>query len=142
MGKVVRFPGSGDEGKKGETLEVKPLTQEELAEYLEPMREGLKKLYPSQVEDMVGFMGFGEVRGKEAFLMGILAWKHFNSEEPIASTILATFIDKKLDKVSFLEAKRNYHDWKVMIDTYQDRFHTKEMFEELQKLRKQVFGDR
>ncbi len=147
MGKVVKFPGSDDESKgngeenKKQSTETHALSQEEFVSYLEPLKEGLLKLYPSQVKEVVGVAGFGEERGKEAFLMGILMWEHFNNPQPIASTFLATFIDKKLDKISFLEAKRNYHDWKLMIDTYQDRFNTKEMFEKLQELRKQFFGD-
>ncbi len=140
MGKVVGFPGAGKEPEGEEKLQTRQLTKEEVVELMPPLREGLLKLYPSQVQEVLQVMGFGEVRGEEVFMMGILVWKHFKNPEPIASTFLATFLGKRLDKISFLEAKRNYHDWKLMIDTYQDRFNTKEMFEKLQELRKQVFG--
>jgi len=142
MGKIVEFP-SGDGGKKkgeGRELKTEKLTQEEFMDLLEPLKDGLRKLYPSQVKDVLGVAGFGERYGNESFVMGVLVWESLKQSEPILSTFLALFISNKLEKISFLEAKNNYWDWRLMIDTYQTRFNTKEMFEELQLLRQQVLG--
>ena len=143
MGKIVEFP-SGDGGKKrkgeGRKLKAEKLTQEEFMELLEPFKEGLRRLYPSQVKDVLGVAGFGERCGNEVFVMGVLAWESLKQSSPVLSTFLALFIGGKLEKVSFLEAKNNYWGWRLMLDTYQTRFNTKEMFEELQLLREQVLG--
>ncbi len=139
MGNIIEFPfGDGKEGK--EKLKVEKLTQEELTELIEPFRRGLKELYPTQVSDILGLVGFGEKFGNEIMVMGILLWLHLSRSEPIASTFIAYFVNKKLEKVSFLEAKNNYWDWKLMIETYQTKFNTKEMFADLQELREQILS--
>ena len=138
MGKVIRFPSEGGEEEREEG--TKRLTQEEFLALVGPFREGLRRLYPTQVEDVIGIVGFGEKNGKECFVMGILVWQHRSRPGPIASTFLAVFVNERLEKVSFLEAKNNYWDWKLMIETYQNRFNTKEMLEELKKLREEVLS--
>ncbi len=138
MGKIVKFPSGGGEEEREEG--ARRLSKEEFIALLEPFRDGLKRLYPTQVEDILGMVGFGERNGKECFVMGVLIWQHQRQQDPVASTFLAVFVNNKLEKVSFLEAKNNYWDWKLMLDTYQTRFHTKEMFEELQKLRQEVLS--
>lgn len=142
MGKIVEFPsGDGKEKKKGtKELRTEKLTQEEMERLVEPFRDGLKRLYPTQVKDVLGMVGFGEKRGKEVLTMGVLLWQPLKSKEPVASTFIALFQNDRLEKVSFLEAKNNYWDWNIMIETYQSRFNTKEMFRELQMLRKQLFS--
>ena len=142
MGKVIRFPSDGgeEERKGGREEGARRLSQEEFLALVEPFRDGLKKLYPTQVEDILGIAGFGERNGKECFVMGVLVWQHQRQPGPIASTFLAVFVNDRLEKVSFLEAKNNYWDWRLMLDTYQTRFNTKEMFEELQRLREEVLS--
>ncbi len=138
MGKVIKFtPGGGDDNEK-EKVETRALSQEEFLELVEPLREGLKKLYPSQVKDITGVVGLGEKRGKEYFVVGLLAWLHFKEPQPILSTFVAVFIDKRLEKISFLEAKNNYWDWKVMVESYKGRFNTEAMLEEIQKIKKRM----
>jgi len=142
MGKIVEFP-SGDgkeEREEGKELRTERLTQEEMERLVEPFKDGLRRLYPTQVRDVLGVVGFGEKRGKEVLTMGVLLWQPLKSESPVASTFIALFQNDRLEKVSFLEAKNNYWDWKVMIETYQGRFNTKEMFRELQRLREQLFS--
>lgn len=145
MGKVIKFPSNEggeerEEGKAEGRSGSERLTQEEFIALVEPFKEGLKRLYPTQVSDVLGVVGFGEKNGKECFVMGVLLWQHQKQPTPIASTFLAVFINDKLEKVSFLEAKNNYWDWRLMLDTYQTRFNTKDMFEELQKLREEVLS--
>ncbi len=143
MGKIVEFPsGDNREGREKEQGEFKTqrLTQREFLSLIEPLKEGLKRLYPSQVKDVLGIAGFGEKCGNEIFVVGILIWVHYKQEAPIASTFLAVFINEKLEKISFIEAKNNYWDWRLMLETYQTRFHTKEMFQELQALREQLLS--
>jgi len=142
MGKIVEFP-SGDgkeEREEGKELRTERLTQEEMERLVEPFKDGLRRLYPTQVRDVLGVVGFGEKRGKEVLTMGVLLWQPLKSESPVVSTFIALFQNDRLEKVSFLEAKNNYWDWKVMIETYQGRFNTKEMFRELQRLREQLFS--
>ncbi len=134
MGKVVNFPSDGGEEREG----VRKLSQEEFLKLIDPLREGLRRLYPTQVRDVLGVVGFGEKNGKECFVAGLLAWAHMKQPQPVVSTFLATFIEDRLDKISFLEAKNNYWDWKLMIETYQTRFNTKALFEELQRLREEL----
>ncbi|RLJ70488.1 hypothetical protein BCF55_0763 [Hydrogenivirga caldilitoris] len=143
MGKIVQFPSQdGDNERKGEGKELKTerLSQEEFMALLEPFRDGLRRLYPTQVKDILGIAGFGKRYGNEVLIMGLLLWESLKQSQPIMSTFLAVFIKDRLEKVSFLEAKNNYWDWKLMLETYQSRFNTKEMFEELQNLREQVLG--
>ncbi|NPB07396.1 MAG: hypothetical protein GXN96_00540 [Aquificae bacterium] len=132
MGKIIKL-FDDEEPQKEE--EVKPLTQEEIQELIEPMRRKLKELYPSQVREVVGLIGFGEKYGSEVFLAGILIWEHLKYEQPIASSFLAVFNRGELEKISFLEAKNNYWDWKLMVKTYRDRFHTEEILKGLYQLR-------
>ncbi|WP_457601684.1 hypothetical protein [Hydrogenivirga sp.] len=143
MGKVISFPsGDGGEERREEERErgAQRLTQEEFLALVEPFKEGLRKFYPTQVRDVLGVAGFGEKNGKEVFVAGILVWLHQKQPEPIASTFLAVFVNDTLEKVSFLEAKNNYWDWRLMLDTYQTRFNTRAIFEELQRLREEMFG--
>ncbi|NPA41575.1 MAG: hypothetical protein GXO18_04795 [Aquificae bacterium] len=144
MGKVVKFsPDGGEERreeKRGKEKGTESLSQEEFLNLIEPLKEGLKRLYPSQVREVLGVAGFGEKNGKECFVAGLLAWLHFKQSQPILSSFLAVFVNDRLEKISFLEAKNNYWDWKLMIDTYQTKFNTKRMFEELQKLKEQVLS--
>ena len=143
MGRVVKFPSDGgEEERKGgkKSTGLRRLSQEEFLELVEPFKEGLRKFYPTQVKDVLGIAGFGERNGEESFLMGVMLWQHQKQPEPILSTFLALFIGDRLEKVSFLEAKNNYWDWRLMIDTYQSRFNTRAMFEELQKLREELFN--
>jgi len=141
MGRIVEFSPEGGDGKKRKGKLVRErLSQEEFLALIEPFRNGLRKFYPTQVKDILGMAGFGEKLGNEVLVMGILIWEHLRRTEPIASTFLAVFINEKLEKVSFLEAKNNYWDWNILIETYQTKFNTKEMLEELQALRMQMFG--
>jgi len=138
MGKVIRFvPDDGDEDKNTEP-ETRALSEKEFLELVEPLKEGLRRLYPSQVKDIAGVVGLGERRGKEYFVAGLLAWLHFKHPQPILSTFVAVFIDKKLEKISFLEAKNNYWDWKVMVESYKGRFNTETMLEEVQRIKRQI----
>ncbi len=141
MGKIVQFP-FGEEGKGKEEKEnrIETLDNKDIERLYEPFKEGLKKLYPSQVKDVLGIVGFGEKNGNEVMLMGILIWEHYKQPRPIASTFIALFVNDRLEKVSFLEAKNNYWDWKLMIDMYQHRFNTKKMFEDLKRLREEFLN--
>ncbi len=140
MGRIVEFPSGDNRGKRKGSLRRERLSQEEFLSLVEPFRDGLRKFYPTQVKDILGVAGFGEKLGNEIFVMGVLIWEHLRRSEPVASTFLAVFINDKLEKVSFLEAKNNYWDWNLMIETYQSKFNTKEMLRELQTLREQMFG--
>ncbi|WP_461829649.1 hypothetical protein [Aquifex sp.] len=142
MGKVIQFP-FGDEGEnkekkeefKEEELKTEPLSEEDFQELVEPLKEGLKTLYPSQVKEVHGFIGLGEKRGKEKFVAGLLFWEHYKYQHPLVSSFLAVFNGDKLEKISFLEAKNNYWDWKLLVKTYKDRFHTEELLNGLIQLK-------
>lgn len=142
MGKVIQFP-FGDEEKKGEKkeelkeeeLKTEPLSEEDFKELVEPLKEGLRTLYPSQVKDVHGFIGLGEKRGKEKFVAGLLFWEHYKYQHPLVSSFLAVFNGDKLEKISFLEAKNNYWDWRLLVKTYKDKFHTEELLNGLIQLK-------
>ncbi len=142
MGKLIKFP-SGDEREnkekkeelKEEELKTESLSEEDFQELVEPLKEGLKTLYPSQVKDVHGFIGLGEKRGKEKFVAGLLFWEHYKYQHPLVSSFLAVFNGDKLEKISFLEAKNNYWDWKLLIKSYKDKFHTEEILNGLFQLR-------
>jgi len=129
MGKVVNFP-FGEEPSE----ERRELTEEEMADLLEGMKEGLKRLYPSQVKEVYGFVGVGQRSGKESFVGGLLFWESAKGGSAV-STFLALFRDGELEKISFLEAKKNYWDWDLMVKTHGDRFDTKKIEKEVMELR-------
>ncbi len=144
MAKVIKWNPEGDKNKDKPQKEEKekkpqPLTEEDFKRLFEPFKEGLKKLYPSQVEDVLGFYGMGEKNGNKDFLVGIVLWKRYGVEQPYSSTFVAIFEDNKLQKVSFLEAKNNYWDWRVMLKTYKKEFHTEEIFNRFMELVKGQF---
>jgi len=132
MGKIIKL-FDNEEPEKEE--EAKPLSQEEVRELIEPLGRRLKELYPSQVKEVLGLIGFGEKCGDEVFMAGILIWQHFKYEQPIASSFLAVFNKKELEKISFLEAKNNYWDWKLMVKIYKDKFHTEDILKGLYQLK-------
>ncbi|RTZ68640.1 MAG: hypothetical protein DSZ30_03920 [Aquificaceae bacterium] len=139
MAKVIKWNPEGDKNRDKPQKEEKekkpqPLTEEDFKRLFEPFKEGLKKLYPSQVEDVLGFYGMGEKSGNRDFLVGIVLWKRYGVEQPYSSTFVAIFEDNKLQKVSFLEAKNNYWDWRVMLKTYKKEFHTEEIFNRFMEL--------
>ena len=121
MAKIIKFPKepnkkskevskepskNPEETKEKETIKsAQPLTQEDIEKLFTPLREGLKKLYPSQVEEVLGVLGMGEKNGDKVFMVGILHWKRFGVEHPYTSTFVAIFEKDKLEKISFLEAK-------------------------------------
>jgi len=129
MGKVVNFP-FGEEPSK----EKKELSEEELSKLFEGMREGLKRLYPSQVKEVYGFVGVGQRSGRESFVGGLLFWESAKGGTAV-STFLALFRDEELEKISFLEAKRNYWDWDLMVKTHRDKFDTEKIEKEVMELR-------
>ena len=135
MGKVVEFPFGKEPEEKKETKKTEPLSEKEFEELVEPLREGLKTLYPSQVKDVQGFIGLGEKCGNEKFVVGLLIWEHYKYDYPLVSSFVAVFKDNNLEKISFLEAKNNYWDWKLMVKTYKDRFHTEELLNGLIQLK-------
>ncbi|RTZ58254.1 MAG: hypothetical protein DSZ31_06150 [Gammaproteobacteria bacterium] len=144
MAKVIKWNPEGGKNKDKPQKEEKekkpqPLTEEDFKRLFEPFKEGLKKLYPSQVEDVLGFYGMGEKNGNKDFLVGIVLWKRYGMEQPYSSTFVAIFEDNKLQKVSFLEAKNNYWDWRVMLKTYKKEFHTEEIFNRFMELVKGQF---
>jgi hypothetical protein len=121
--KVIKAPPSGS------SLEnAKPLTEDDLKGIFEALREGLKRLYPSQVEDVLGFYGLGEKNGNKAFVVGAVVWKRYGVEQPYASTMVGVFENNELKKVFFLEAKNNYWDWRTLIKVHKGEFHTEEIF--------------
>jgi len=121
--KVVKVPLGGS------SLEnAKPLTEEDFKNLFEPLKEGLKRLYPSQVEDVLGFYGLGEKNGNKAFVVGVVIWKRYGVEQPYVSTMVGLFENNELKKVSFLEAKNNYWDWRTMLKVHKGEFHTEEIF--------------
>lgn len=135
MGKVIRFPG-GDEEKREEG--PTPLGEEEIKGLLGPLKEGLKRLYPTQVKEVLGIIGVGERIGKEVFLAGYLVWEGYKTGGPVVSTFLSVFIGDRLEKISFKEAKRNYWDWNLMISTYKGRFHVEEMLKALDEIKERM----
>jgi len=156
MAKIIKFPRKGEEPEenkpkkditeKEQTERVKPsilsskrekaqvLTEEDIKNLFEPFKEGLKKLYPSQVKDVLGFYGMGEKNEDKVFLVGVVIWKRYGMEQPLTSTFVAIFEKGELSKISFLEAKRNYWDWKTLLKTYKSYFHTEEIFNHFQEV--------
>jgi hypothetical protein len=156
MAKIIKFPQKGKEPEenkpqkvleeKEKTKEVKPLklsskrekaqplTEEDIKNLFEPFKEGLKRLYPSQVEDVLGFYGLGEKNEDKVFLVGVVIWKRYGVEQPYTSTFVAIFEKGELTKISFLEAKKNYWDWKTLLKTYKSYFHTEEIFNRFQEI--------
>jgi hypothetical protein len=161
MAKIIKFPQKGEEPEenkpqkvleeKEKTKEVKPLklsskrekaqplTEEDIKNLFEPFKEGLKRLYPSQVEDVLGFYGLGEKNEDKVFLVGVVIWKRYGVEQPYTSTFVAIFEKGELTKISFLEAKKNYWDWKTLLKTYKSYFHTEEIFNRFQEILKGQF---
>ncbi len=138
MGKIVEFP-FGDEPEKKEKEKgnnPQPLNEKDFEELIKPFTEGLKKLYPSQVKEVKGIVGLGEKNGSEKFVAGLLIWESFKYPHPVVSSFIAVFKNNILEKISFLEAKNNYWDWKLLLKTYKDRFNTDEIFKGLQELKK------
>ncbi len=131
MGKVVKFPGSSDE-------ETRPLSREEVEGLIEPLKEGLKRLYPTQVSDVLGVIGLGERKGAEVLMAGFLLWEGPKTGGPALSTFLALFINERLEKISFLEAKKNYWDWDLMVKTNRGKFHVDEMLKTLSEIREKM----
>ncbi len=127
-----------DKGKnpfeKSKRDSAEPLTQEDLQRLFEPFKGGLKKLYPSQVEDVLGFAALGEKNGEKTFMVGRVIWKRYGVEQPYVSTFVAYFEKEELKKVSFLEAKNNYWDWKTMLKVHKSEFHTEEIFNRFMEL--------
>ncbi|MEO2153139.1 MAG: hypothetical protein ABGX24_01800 [Aquificota bacterium] len=119
---------------------ARPLTEEEFNQLLEPFKEGLKKLYPSQVEDVYGVFGVGEKNGNKVFMVGAVIWKHYGVPQPYTSTFVALFENNQLQKISFLEAKRNYWDWRTLIKMHKHEFHTEELFNYFQQLKEQIIA--
>ncbi len=152
MAKILKFtPGGGEKRpEKGSEKKIpakvvkvkdepslenaKPLTQEEFQKLFEPLKEGLKRLYPSQVEEVLGFSGLGEKNGDKVFVVGALMWKRYGVEQPLISTMVALFEKGRLEKVSFLEAKNNYWDWRMLLKLHKKEFHTEEIFNRFMEL--------
>ncbi|HIP98336.1 MAG TPA: hypothetical protein EYH48_01280 [Aquifex aeolicus] len=144
MAKVIKWDPEGDKNKSKAQKEEKekkpqPLTEEDFKRLFKSLKEGLKSLYPSQVEDVLGFYGMGEKNGNRDFLVGIVLWKRYGVEQPYSSTFVALFENSKLQKISFLEAKNNYWDWRVMLQTYKKEFHTEEIFNRFMELARGQF---
>ncbi|MDQ7038635.1 MAG: hypothetical protein Q9N26_05500 [Aquificota bacterium] len=135
MGRVVRFPG-GDEERRSEN--PRPLTEDEIRALLDPLREGLKRLYPTQVKEVLGLVGVGERTGEEVFLAGYLIWEGYRTGGPVVSTFLSVFIKNRLEKISFREARRNYWDWNLMVNTYRGRFNVEEMLRTLDSIKERM----
>jgi len=139
MGKVIQFPfGKNPEGEKkekGKDKETETLNEKDFQELIEPFREGLRTLYPSQVKDVKGIIGLGEKYGDEKFVVGLLVWEHLKYDYPLVSSFVAVFKGNRLEKISFLEAKNNYWDWKLLVKTYKDRFNTEELIKGLFQLK-------
>jgi len=135
--KTIKLPAKGGEKKsplKGTLENAKPLTQEDFDKLFEALRDGLKRLYPSQVEEVLGFTGLGEKNGNRAFAVGLVVWKRYGVEHPYTSTAVLLFENNELKKVSFLEAKNNYWDWRTMIKLHKGEFHTEEIFNRFMEL--------
>ena len=140
MAKIIKFNPEGKKPNKkkeeeretkllkGSVEKAEPLTEEDFQKLFEPFREGLKRLYPSQVEEVLGFTGLGEKNGNKAFVVGMVIWKRYEVEQPYTSTFVALFENNELKKVSFLEAKNNYWDWRTMLKIHKGEFHTEELF--------------
>jgi hypothetical protein len=149
MAKIIKFDPSGKEPEKdkktsGEKKEptllktkrenAQPLTDEDLEKLFPAFREGLKELYPSQVEDVLGITALGEKNGENAFMVGKVVWKRYGVKQPYISTFVAYFGKGKLKKISFLEAKNNYWDWKTILKVHKGEFHTEEIFNRFMEL--------
>ena len=135
--KVIKLEQKPQIGNKKENLSLenaKPLTEEDFQKLFEALKEGLKRLYPSQVEDVLGFFGLGEKNGDKAFVVGVVSWKRYGVEQPYMSTMVGIFENNRLEKVSFLEAKNNYWDWEVLLKTHKKEFHTEELFNRFMEL--------
>jgi len=135
--KVIKLKQKPQIGNKTENLSLenaKPLTEEDFKKLFEALKEGLKRLYPSQVEDVLGFFGLGEKNGDKAFVVGVVSWKRYGVEQPYMSTMVGIFENNHLEKVSFLEAKNNYWDWEVLLKTHKKEFHTEELFNKFMEL--------
>jgi hypothetical protein len=113
---------------KSKKDQAQPLTEEDYQKLFEPFKEGLKRLYPSQVEDVLGYTALGEKNGENAFMVGRVIWKRYGVEQPYLSTFVAYFEKGELKKISFLEAKNNYWDWRTMLKLHKGEFHTEEIF--------------
>jgi len=136
MGKVIQFPlGEEPEKEKREDQKTELLTEEDFNQVVEVFKKDLKALYPSQVKDVLGVIGLGEKYGDEKFVVGLLMWEHYKQNYPLVSSFVAVLKGDKLEKISFLEAKRNYWDWKLMVKTYKDKFHTEELLKGLFELK-------
>jgi len=137
MGKVIQFPfGEEPERKeKREEIKTEHLTEEDFNKVIEVFKKDLKALYPSQVKDVLGVIGLGEKYGDEKFVAGLLMWEHYKHNHPLVSSFVAVLKGDKLEKISFLEAKNNYWDWKLMVKTYKDKFHTEELMKGLFELK-------
>ncbi|AAC07336.1 hypothetical protein [Aquifex aeolicus] len=136
MGKVIQFPfGEEPEKKEEKELKTEPLTEEDFNQVIEVFKKDLKTLYPSQVKDILGVIGLGEKYGDEKFVVGLLMWEHYKHSHPLVSSFVAVLKGDKLEKISFLEAKNNYWDWKLMVKTYKDKFHTEELMRGLFELK-------
>ena len=118
----------------GSLEKAQPLEQEDFEQLFQPFREGLKRLYPSQVEEVLGFTGLGEKNGEKAFMVGVVVWKRYGTSQPYTSTFVALFEKGELKKVSFLEAKNNYWDWRTMLKLHKGEFHTEEIFNRFTEL--------
>ena len=137
--KVLKISTKSEKGDGGVFLKSKreqaePLTHEDYEKLLEPFKEGLKRLYPSQVEDVLGYVALGEKNGENAFMVGRVFWKRYGVEQPYLSTFVAYFEKGELKKISFLEAKNNYWDWKTMLKVHKGEFHTEEIFNRFMEL--------
>jgi len=132
MGEIVQFPSP--EGGKEEEKKTEPLSQEEFSKLIN-LSEGLKRLYPSQVKEVKGVIGTGEKHGREKFVVGLLVWEHYKYPSPLLSSFVALFRDDELEKISFLEAKNNYWDWRTLVKTHKDKFHTEELLSYLVQLK-------
>jgi len=153
MAKIIKFNPEGGKPKretkeekkepkllKGSLEKAEPLTEEDFQRLFHPFREGLKRLYPSQVEEVLGYTGLGEKNGDKAFIVGMVIWKRYGVEQPYTSTFVALFENGELKKVSFLEAKNNYWDWKTMLKVHKGEFHTEELFKRFNEIVRSQFG--
>ncbi len=132
--KLTKEPSKGSSNQKLSLENAQPLTEEDFKKIFEALKEGLKKFYPSQVEDVLGFFGLGEKNGNKAFVVGVVSWKRYGVDQPYMSTLVGIFENDNLEKVSFLEAKNNYWDWKILLKTHKKEFHTEEIFNRFMEL--------
>ena len=136
MGKVVSFGGSPQ--PKDENL--KPLTEEDIKALFDPLKEGLFKLYPSQMGSVDGIVAVGEAKDSRKVLVGLLFWTNKKTGMRSLSTFIAFFLNDKLEKISFLEAKNNYWDWDIAVKTLKPDFHIEEMVSEILRVKKEFTG--